>query len=82
MVSVSTHVIMVIFTMSIFLATSSAGVTQPLWLKRKLKKLTKLIDGLETEMDQKDGWVAQADEWMVKAEENITKNEVTIHVSY
>ena len=82
MVSVSTHVIMVIFTMSIFLATSSAGVTQPLWLKRKLKKLTKLIDGLETEMAQKDEWMARADGWMESAEKNITKNEVTIHVSY
>ena len=82
MVSVSTHVIMVIFTMSIFLATSSAGVTQPLWLKRKLKKLTKLVDGLEDEMDQKTGWINQADEWMVKAKENITDNQVIIHVSY
>ena len=82
MVSVSTHVIMVIFTMSIFLATSSAGVTQPLWLKRKLKKLTKLVDGLEQEVVQKVEWMGRADVWMEKAEENITKNEVTIHVSY
>ena len=52
---VQTHVTMVIITLSIFLATSSAGVTQPLWLKRKLKKLTKLVDGLEEEMEQKDG---------------------------
>ena len=79
---VRTHVIMVIFTLSIFLATSSAGVTQPLWLKRKLKKLTKLVDGLEDEMDQKTGWINQADEWMVKAKENITDNQVIIHVSY
>ena len=79
---VRTHVIMVTFTMSIFLATSSAGVTQPLWLKRKLKKLTKLVDGLEDEMDQKTGWINQADEWMVKAKENITDNQVIIHVSY
>ena len=82
MVSVSTHVIMVIFTMSIFLTISSAGVTQPLWLKRKLKKLTKLVDGLEQEMVQKEEWLGRADVWMEKAEENITKNEVTIHVSY
>ena len=79
---VRTHVIMVIITMSIFLATSSAGVTQPLWLKRKLKKLTKLVDGLEDEMDQKTGWINQADDWMVKAKENITDNQVIIHVSY
>ena len=82
MVSASTHVIMVIFTMSIFLATSSARATQPLWLKRKLKKLTKLVDGLEQEMVQKEEWLGRADVWMEKAEENITKNEVTIHVSY
>ena len=82
MVSVSTHIIMVTFTLSIFLATSSAGITQPLWLKRKLKKLTKLVDGLEDEMDQKTGWMAQADEWMYKAKENITDNQVTIQVSY
>ena len=79
---VRTHVIMVIITMSIFLATSSAGVTQPLWLKRKLKKLTKLVDGLEEEMDQKDGWMARADDWMDQADKNITDNQVTIHVSY
>ena len=79
---VRTHVIMVIFTMSIFLAPSSAGVTQPLWLKRKLKKLTKLVDGLEEEMDQKDGWMARADDWMDHAKINITDNQVTIHVSY
>ena len=79
---VRTHVIMVIFTLSIFLATSSAGVTQPLWLKRKLKKLTKLVDGLEEEMEQKDGWMARADDWMDHAKINITDNQVTIHVSY
>ena len=82
MVSVSTHIIMVTCILSIFLATSSAGITQPLWLKRKLKKLTKLVDGLEDEMDQKTGWINQADEWMDKAKENITDNQVTIQVSY
>ena len=60
-------VIMVFIAMTIILTTSSAGrITQNLWFKRKIRKMTKQMVGLKHEIDQ--------------AEKNITNVQVTIHV--
>ena len=62
-------VIMVFIAMTIILTTSSAGkITETMWLKRKIRKMTKQIVGFEHEIDQ--------------AGKNITNVQVTIHVCY
>ena len=62
-------VLMVFIAMTIILTTSSAGkITQTMWLKRKIRKMTKQMVGFEHEIDQ--------------AEKNITNVQVTIHVCY
>ena len=62
-------VIMVFVAMTIILTTSSAGkITETMWLKRKIRKMTKKMVGFKDEIDQ--------------AGENITNVQVTIHVCY
>ena len=62
-------VIMVFIAMTIILTTSSAGkITETMWLKRKIRKMTKKMVGFKDEIDQ--------------AGENITNVQVTIHVCY
>ena len=62
-------VIMVFITMTIILTTSSAGkITETMWLKRKIRKMTKKMVGFKDEIDQ--------------AGKNITNIQVTIHVCY
>ena len=62
-------VIMVIIAMTIILTTSSAGkITETMWMKRKIRKMTKKLVGFEHEMDQ--------------AEKNMTNVQVTIYVCY
>ena len=55
--------------MTIILTTSSAGkITETMWLKRKIRKMTKKMVGFEHEIHQ--------------AGKNITNVQVTIHVCY
>ena len=55
--------------MTIILTTSSAGkITETMWLKRKIRKMTKKMVGFKDEIDQ--------------AGKNITNIQVTIHVCY
>ena len=62
-------VIMVFIAMTIILTTSSAGkITETMWLKRKIRKMTKQMVRFEHEIDQ--------------AGKNITNVQVTIHVCY
>ena len=62
-------VLMVFITMTIMLTTSSAGkMTETQLLKRKIRRMTKKMVGLEHDLDQ--------------AEKNITNVQVTIHVCY
>ena len=62
-------VIMVFIAMTIILTTSSAGkITETMWLKRKIRKMTKQMVGFEHKIDQ--------------AGKNITNVQVTIHVCY
>ena len=70
MFSIRTHcALLVIITTSIILTTSSAGkITETLWLKRKIRKMTKKMVGFKDEIDQ--------------AGKNITNVQVTIHVCY
>ena len=68
MFSIRTHcALLVIITTSIILTTSSAGkITETMWLKRKIRKMTKKMVGFKDEIDQ--------------AGKNITNIQVTIHV--
>ena len=62
-------VLMVFNAMTIILTTSSAGkITETMWLKRKLRRMTKQMVGFKDEIDQ--------------AEKNITNIQVTIHACY
>ena len=62
-------VIMVFIAMTIILTTSSAGkITETMWLKRKLRKMTKQMVGFKDEIDQ--------------AGKNITNVQVTVHACY
>ena len=62
-------VIMVFIAMTTILTTSSAGkITETMWLKRKIRKMTKKMVGFKDEIDQ--------------AGKNITNVQVTIHVCY
>ena len=55
--------------MTIILTNSSAGkITETMWLKRKIRKMTKKMVGFEDEIHQ--------------AGKNITSVQVTIHVCY
>ena len=60
---------MVFIAMTIILTTSSARkIPETMWLKRKLRKMTKKMVGFEHEIDQ--------------AGKNITNVQVTIHACY
>ena len=61
--------LMVFIAMTIILTTSSAGkITETMWLKRKIRKMTKKMVGFKDEIDQ--------------AEKNMTNVQVTIYVCY
>ena len=64
----NTCVLMAFITMTIILTTSSAGkITETMWLKRRIRKMTKQMVGFEHDIDQ--------------AKKNITNVQV-IHVCY